>query len=121
MPDLKLLIEFAQKAAKARWPQSTYKKVGYMVWTGYGLEHSENVRLWLDAGDLAAYACFEPPMSLEFDVMPGLARYDPVGGEILEWGESCRRTSRQSGKETVPQSTGDARIRTSHSDDVARG
>ena len=74
--DLNLLIEFVRKAAKARWPQSTYKKVGDVVWSGYGLEHSENLRLWFDAGDLVAYACFEPPMSLEFDLMPGLARYD---------------------------------------------
>jgi hypothetical protein len=86
--DLNLLIEFARKAAKARWPQFTYKQVGDVVWSGYGLEHSENVRLWFDAGDLVAYACFEPPMSLEFDLMPGLARYDPVGREIFEWGES---------------------------------
>jgi ribosomal protein S18 acetylase RimI-like enzyme len=101
--DLNLLIEFARKASKARWPQSTYKKVGDVVWSGYGLEHSDNVRLWFDAEDLIAYACFEPPMSLEFDLMPGLARYDPVGREILKWGESYRRTSRQSGKETVPR------------------
>jgi ribosomal protein S18 acetylase RimI-like enzyme len=102
--DLNLLIEFVRKAAKARWPQSTYKKVGDVVCSGYGLEHSENLRLWFDAGDLVAYACFEPPLSLEFDLMPGLARYDLVGREILEWGESHRRrTSRQSGKETVPR------------------
>jgi hypothetical protein len=74
-----------------------------VVWSGYGLEHSENVRLWFDAGDLVAYACFEPPMSLEFDLMPGFARYDPVGREIFEWGESYRRTSRQSGKTAVPR------------------
>ena len=67
--DLNLLIEFARSAAKARWPLLTYKRVGDVVWAGYGLEESQNVRLWFDVGDLLAYAFFDPPMSLEFDIV----------------------------------------------------
>jgi ribosomal protein S18 acetylase RimI-like enzyme len=101
--DLSLLIQFATRATRARWPLSTYKRVGDMVWAGYNLEQSENVRLWFDAGDLVAYAFFDPTISLEFDIMPGITRYDLVGDEILEWGERRRRALRRSGNESLPK------------------
>jgi len=59
-PDLKLLIEFARRAAAARWPRSTYKNVGDMVWEVYNAEF-ENCRLWFDGTELVAYASFGPP------------------------------------------------------------
>ena len=101
--DLNLLIEFARRAARARWPLSTYKRVGDMVWAGYALKQSEDVRLWFDAGDLVAYAFFDPTISLEFDIVPGIMRYDLLGDEILEWGEGRRRALRSSGNETLPK------------------
>lgn len=104
-PDLNLLIEFAQKAAKARWPRSTYKKVGDVVWTmpTRELDASANIRLWFFGADLIAYGWFEPPMNVEFDIMPGLAIYDSVADEILKWAENRRRTLAQSGNETIPK------------------
>ena len=87
-PDLNLLIEFAQRAARTRWPRSTYKKVGDVVWMMPGFDLNPNIRLWFDGADLVAYAVFEPPMNLEFDVQPGLPLYDSVGEEILNWAES---------------------------------
>jgi len=97
-PDLNLLIEFAERAAKARWPRSTYKKVGDVVWMmpAPELDRSANIRLWFDGADLVAYAWFESPMNVEFDIMPGLALYDSVGDEILEWTENRRRLTAQS-------------------------
>jgi len=103
-PDLNLLIEFAEKAAKARWPRSTYKKVGDVVWMmAPELDRSANIRLWFDGADLVAYAWFESPMNVEFNIMPGLALYDSVGDEILEWTENRRRLTAQSRYETIPK------------------
>jgi ribosomal protein S18 acetylase RimI-like enzyme len=101
--DLKLLIEFVQRAARARWPLSTYKKVGDVVWMMPGTELNSNIQLWLDGIDLVAYAVFEPPLSVEFDIQPGLELFDSVGDEILNWAESRRRSSAQAGGQTIPK------------------
>ena len=102
-PDLKLLIEFAERAAKARWPRSTYKKVGDMVWSMPGLDPNTNIQLWFDGSDLVAYGWFEPPLNVEFDIQPGLALYDSVGDEILAWAESRGRNLAHAGKQTIPK------------------
>src|SRR5258708_32989529 len=57
--DLNLLIEFAERAAKARWPRSTYKKVGDVVWTMPGFDPSANIRLWFDGTELVAYVPYQ--------------------------------------------------------------
>jgi ribosomal protein S18 acetylase RimI-like enzyme len=101
--DLNLLVEFVQRAAKARWPRSTYKKVGDVVWMMPGFDLNPNIRLWFDGIDLIAYALFEPPLNVEFDVQPGLALYDSVGDEILKWAENRRRTTAQSATERIPK------------------
>src|SRR5690242_21949733 len=103
--DLKRLIEFAQNAARARWPRSTYKKAGDVVWMMLtpGFDPCANIRLWLEGGNVAAYAWFEPPINLEFDIRPGLTFYDSLGDEILEWGETRRLSLAQSGNETIPK------------------
>jgi len=98
--DLILLIEFARRAAKARWPRSTYKNVGDMVWAMYN-GPSDNRRLWLNGAALVAYASFEAPFNLEFDIEPGLARYDSVADEILEWAGT--RAHEQAGRNTIPK------------------
>ena len=101
--DLKLLIEFVQRAAKARWPRSTYKKVGDVVWMMPGTELNPNIQLWFDGTNLVAYAAFEPPLTVEFDLQPGLALFDSVGDEILNWAESRWRNAAQAGGETFPK------------------
>ena len=101
--DLNLLVEFAKRAARTRWPRSTYKKVGDVVWMMPGFDLNPNIRLWFDGTDLVAYACLEPPLSVEFDVRPELALYDSVGDEILKWAESRRRTLAQTGKQRIPK------------------
>jgi ribosomal protein S18 acetylase RimI-like enzyme len=102
-PDLKLLIEFAEQAASARWPRSTYKKAGDMVWGTPGLGPNANIHLWFDASDLVAYGWFGPPLNLDFDIRPGLALYDSVGAEILTWAESRARDSARASKQTIPK------------------
>jgi hypothetical protein len=102
-PDLNLLIQFAERAAKARWPRSTYKKVGDMVWGTPGLGPNANIQLWLYASDLVAYGWFGPPLNLDFDIRSDLALYDSVGAEILTWAENRARDLARAGKQTIPK------------------
>jgi ribosomal protein S18 acetylase RimI-like enzyme len=106
--DLNLLIEFAKRAAKARWPRSTYKKVGDVVWMMFtpGFDPHANIMLWFDGADLVAYAWFEPPQNVEFDIQPGFALYDSVADEILKWAENRAHTLAKAGKQTIPKAHG---------------
>ena len=102
--DLRLLIQFAQQATAARWPGSTYMKAGDVVWILYGAKPGDrNVRLWFDNDGLAAYASFEPPLSLDFDIRPGAAPDGLLADEILRWAEERRRNLARPGKETIPK------------------
>jgi ribosomal protein S18 acetylase RimI-like enzyme len=101
--DLHRLIEFAQQATGARQPGSTYMKAGDVVWALYGSKPGDaNVRLWFDGDRLAAYALFEPPLSVDFDIRSGLADLRLVE-EILRWAEERRRNLGRLGKETIPK------------------
>jgi ribosomal protein S18 acetylase RimI-like enzyme len=102
-PDLNPLINFTQRAARARWPQSTYKKVGDVVWGSPGSDPNINIKLWFDGAGLVAYGWFEPPHSIEFDIQSGLTEYDLVGSEILKWAENRRRTLAQADIQTIPK------------------
>jgi ribosomal protein S18 acetylase RimI-like enzyme len=102
--DLHLLIQFAQQATGARWPGSTYMKAGDVVWMLYGSKPGDaNVRLWFDNASLVAYASFEPPLSVDFDIRPNASPDDLIAGEILRWAEERRRNLARPGKETIPK------------------
>ena len=112
--DLHLLIDFARKATRARWPRSTYQKVGDVVWSfAPGFDPSHNIHLWFDRDSLAAYAWFEPPLNAEFDIRPGLSPYDQLGDEILGWVERRQQNLARIGTEPVSKAhamlVGDAR------------
>jgi mycothiol synthase len=102
--DLALLIDFAQMTTGARWPSSTYMKAGDVVWMLYGAKPGDpNIRLWFDGSRLAAYALFEPPLSVDFDIRPNASLNDLLAGEILRWAEERRRNLARLGKETIPK------------------
>ena len=102
--DLNRLIDFAQKATGARWPRSTYMKAGDVVWTLYGSKPGDtNIRLWFDSSRLAAYALFEPPLTVDFDIRPGASPDDSLADEILRWAEERRRNLGRLGTETIPK------------------
>ena len=102
--DLHLLIEFARQATGARWPSSTYMKVGDVVWKLYGSKPGDtNIRLWFDGDGLAAYACFEPPLSVDFDLRPAASLDDLLADEVLRWAEERRRSLLRSGSEEIPK------------------
>jgi ribosomal protein S18 acetylase RimI-like enzyme len=103
--DLDRLIDFAQKATGARWPRSTYMKAGDVVWMMFtpGFEPETNIRLWFDGDDLAAYAWFEPPLNVDFDIRPAASPDDSLTDEILRWAEERRQSLGRLGKETIPK------------------
>jgi ribosomal protein S18 acetylase RimI-like enzyme len=102
--DLHLLIEFAQQTTGARWPGSTYMKAGDVVWMLYGAKPGDpNIRLWFDGSGLAAYASFEPPLSVDFDIRPSASPDDLLADEILPWAEERRWNLARLGKETIPK------------------
>ncbi|HXN12135.1 MAG TPA: GNAT family N-acetyltransferase [Candidatus Acidoferrales bacterium] len=103
--DLDRLIDFAQTATGARWPRSTYMKAGDIVWMLFtpGFDPYANIQLWFDRDGLAAYAWFEPPLHVDFDIRPGASPDDLLADEILRWAEERRRNLGRLGKETIPK------------------
>jgi len=102
-PDLNRLINFAQRTTQARWPQSTYKKVGDVAWGTPGFDSNINIKLWFEGADLVAYGWLEPPHSIEIDIQPGLTKYDSVGDEILKWAENRLHVLATTGKQAIPK------------------
>ncbi len=103
--DLDLLIEFARNATGARWPCSTYMKAGDVVWMFFtpGFDPCANIQLWFDDGGLAAYAWFEPPLHVDFDLRADRSQDDSLADEILRWAEERRRNLAQVGGEAIPK------------------
>ncbi len=102
--DLRLVIEFARQATGSRWPGSTYMKAGDVVWALYETKPGDaNVRLWFDGVGLAAYALFEPPLHVDFDIRPGLGLDDRIANEVLHWAEARRRNLGRLGMEAIPK------------------
>ena len=102
--DLDRLIDFARKATAARWPRSTYMKVGDVVWMMYGAKPGDpNIRLWFDGSGLAAYASFEPPLHVDFDIRPGLAQEDLLSAEILRFAEERWQGLARVGRGPIPK------------------
>ncbi len=62
-----------------------------------------NIRLWFDGSRLSAYALFEPPLTVDFDIRPGASPDDSLADEILRWAEERRRNLGRLGTETIPK------------------
>ncbi|HEY6299309.1 MAG TPA: GNAT family N-acetyltransferase [Candidatus Binatus sp.] len=102
--DLDRLIDFAQQATAARWPRSSYMKVGDVVWMLYGAKPGDpNIRLWFDGSRLAAYVSFEPPLHVDFDNRPGLAQDDLLFDEILHFAEERWQDLARLGRGPIPK------------------
>jgi ribosomal protein S18 acetylase RimI-like enzyme len=102
--DLELLIDFARKTTAARLPGPTYMKAGDVVWMLFtpNFDPCANVRLWFDDDGLAAYACFEPPLSVDFDIRPGAPLDDSLAHEVIRWAEERRRSLLDAGGGKIP-------------------
>ncbi len=80
-------------------------KAGDVVWMLFtpGFDPHANIRLWFDGDSLAAYAWFEPPLYVDFDIWPGASSDDLLSEEILRWAEERRRDLGRLGKEAIPK------------------
>jgi ribosomal protein S18 acetylase RimI-like enzyme len=102
--DLHRLVEFARQTTGARWPSSTYVKAGDVVWALYRSSPGDtNVRLWFDGDALAAYAWFEPPLSVDFDIRPAAPQSESLFNEVLRWAEERRRRLLRLDRGTIPK------------------
>ncbi len=124
--DLRLLIEFAQRATAARGPRSTYWHAGDIVWQivpFVAAKAVEDINLWFDGDGLAGVVVFEPPLNFEFDVRAGVALDGSLLAEMLSWAEARRRRSLTAGDSDAPRAyamLGDGVARTALESDVER-
>ncbi len=68
----------------------TYLMTSDVAWQFPGCAPKDNIRLWKDHVGLAAYAWFQPPDTLKFDVRSGMKDYREILSEVLEWVEARR-------------------------------
>jgi GNAT superfamily N-acetyltransferase len=61
-----------------------------VVWQFY--RSGQDVRLWEDAGRLAGFAAFEPPLVMQFDLRDDDGFDSGLAGEMLDWLEDRRRS-----------------------------
>lgn len=88
--DILLLAQFARSAiALRKSPNATFLP-GDFAWQLNGLGSSNDVRLWLESDRVVAFAIFEPPLHLAFDVLPGRNDAARLSLEILRWAEARR-------------------------------
>jgi hypothetical protein len=84
--DLPLLLDFASRALRTRFPLEALWHPGDLVWQlkDAGDAHL-NMRLWEDASGIVATALFAGPRQLWFECLPGYD--DRLLSEILAWAE----------------------------------
>jgi len=68
----------------------TYFMTSDVAWQFPGCAPKENIRLWRDKRGLAAFAWFQPPDSLKYDVRNDLSGSIDLPTDILGWAESRR-------------------------------
>jgi len=104
-PDLDRLIAFSEKTTGDRLPHPTYVKPGDVVWMSYDprFDRHANIKLWFDGADLVAYAWFEPPLQVSFDISPDSAPYDGIGAEILGYAEDRRQELLKADEQPLPK------------------
>lgn len=101
-PDILAVAAFARSALRARWPNASYYHPGDFAWQLTGLAGSDDAVLWLDGPQVAGFAIFEPPLNLQFDLLPGMPGWQGLAREMLRWGEERRRAVAKPG-EAVPR------------------
>lgn len=86
-PDLLALV--ASNAA-ARPVGRTPLMNSDLVWQFHGAAPEDNIRLWFDAAGLCAFAWFQPPFELKFDLRADIGPGSGILGELLAWAEQRR-------------------------------
>lgn len=88
--DFRDLLSLVSLNAAVRPVGRTCLMTSDVAWQFPGCAPQDNIRLWWDVAGLAAYAWFQPPDTLLFDVRSDPAPVDDPTGEILAWAESRR-------------------------------
>ena len=85
------LLHLVSANATERWPCATYFLNSDVAWGLPGSDPEDNVRLWYDAGGVAAFAWFDDVVPAEFDVRHDVGYDDPLVADVLGWLERRRR------------------------------
>ncbi|MCH8140508.1 MAG: hypothetical protein IH908_02805, partial [Proteobacteria bacterium] len=88
--DFSDLLGLVASNAAARPTGHTYLMTSDVAWQFPGCAPKENIRLWRDRSGLAAYAWFQPPDELKFDIRADLPDSSDLLAEILNWAEIRR-------------------------------
>ena len=88
--DFPSFLDFVAANAARRPIGRTYLMTSDVAWQFPGCAPKENIRLWWDQSNVAAYAWFQPPDVLKFDVGSDLDSDAMILAEIMEWAEHRR-------------------------------
>ncbi|MGE0623231.1 MAG: GNAT family N-acetyltransferase [Pseudomonadales bacterium] len=89
-PDFAAFLNIVAGNAARRAIGHTYLMTSDVAWQMPDCAPNENIRLWWDQSNVAAYAWFQPPDELKFDVRSDLGSDPKILAEILEWAEQRR-------------------------------
>ncbi|WP_323272822.1 hypothetical protein, partial [Limnoraphis robusta] len=89
-PDFPAFLAMVAGNAARRPIGHTYLMTSDVAWQFPGCAPKDNLRLWWDDSNLAAYAWFQPPDALKFDIRSDLGSDPKIFGQILEWAEQRR-------------------------------
>jgi ribosomal protein S18 acetylase RimI-like enzyme len=84
------LLDLVARNAANRPVGHTYLMTSDVAWQFPDSAPKDNIRLWSQDGVLVAYAWFQPPDEIKFDVRTGSANYADLIGEILAWAQERR-------------------------------
>jgi predicted N-acetyltransferase YhbS len=77
---------------------------GDVVWRFYtpNFDPEANIRLWFGGQQLTGFAWFEPPLNVDFDLLPSLEGAEDLSGEMMTWAEERRNAVRKPGGDALP-------------------
>jgi GNAT superfamily N-acetyltransferase len=88
--DLDDFLMFVSNNAAQRLTGRTYLMTSDVAWQFPGCAPKDNIRLWKDQNGLAAYAWFQPPNDIKFDVRFDIEKITELFSEMLDWAEHRR-------------------------------
>jgi mycothiol synthase len=103
--DLQKILALLSEAWLSYGPQ-TYLHAGDVFWRGRNPAWMGRLMLWEEeSGELAAFACLDPPSDFEFQVHPAYYRRG-IEEQILDWGEEACRPHASEGAPPEPATWG---------------
>ena len=88
--DLPRLLDLVAGNAASRPTGQTYLMTSDVAWQFPGCAPKDNIRLWSDSSGLAAYAWFQPPETILFDVRHDIESCSDVFLVVMGWATERR-------------------------------